>query len=84
MKRNPALPAFQQPKSRAPAKGYVRGKGSLRQLRAELNVGPMKELREGEKVRRVEGQLDSLLQTKEVEEAEEGVPAPAAEHTAGR
>jgi hypothetical protein len=44
----------------------LRGKGSLRQLSDELNVGPTKELREGEKVRRVEGQLDSLLQTKEV------------------
>ncbi len=41
-------------------------KVALQQLRGELNVGPMKELREGEKVRRVEGQLDSLLQTKEV------------------
>ena len=39
---------------------------AVQQLRDELNVGPMKELREGEKVRRVEGQLDSLLQTKEV------------------
>ena len=84
LKRNPALPAFQQPKSRAPAKECVRGKGSLRQLSDELNVGSPKELRQGVQVRKVEGQLGSLQQTREVEGAGEGVSAPAAEHTAGR
>ena len=57
---------------------------ALQQLRDELKLGSLKELREGEKVRGVDSQLGSLQQTREVEEAEEAVPAPAAEHTAGR
>ncbi len=56
----------------------------VQQLRDELKLGSLKELRKGERVRRVDGQLVSMLQTREVERAREGVPAPAAEHTAGR
>ena len=59
-------------------------KEAAQQLRGELKLGSLKELREGEKVREAEGQLGSLQQDREVEEAEEGVSAPAAEHTAGR
>ena len=59
-------------------------KVALQQLRAELNLGPLKELREGEEGRGVLSQLGSLQQTKEVESAGEGVSAPAATHTAGR
>ena len=36
------------------------------QLRAELKLGSPKELRQGVQVRKVEGQLGSLLQTREV------------------
>jgi hypothetical protein len=54
------------------------------QLRDELNPGSMKELRQGERERKVEGQLGSLLQTREVKSAGEGVPVPVAEHTAGQ
>ena len=55
---------------------------AVQQLRDELKLGSMKELRQGEKGQGVEGQLGSLQQTREVEGAGEGVPAPAATHTA--
>ena len=57
---------------------------AVQQLRDELKSGSMKELRQGEKGQGVEGQLGSLQQDREVEEAEEGVSAPAVTHTAGR
>ena len=57
---------------------------AAQQLRDELKLGSLKCVGEGEEVRKVEGQLGSLQQTREVEEAEEGVPATAATHTAER
>jgi len=54
------------------------------QLRDKLNLGSLKELGEGEEVRRSLSQLESLQQTREVEEARLGVSVPAAEHTTGR
>jgi hypothetical protein len=66
LKRNPVLPVFQQPKPVHQPRGVCKVEEAVQQLRDELNVGPMKELREGERERKVEGQLDSLLQTKEV------------------
>ena len=56
----------------------------IQQLRDELKLGSLKELRGSEGVRGVRGQLGSVQQTREVEGAGEGVSAPAAEHTAGR
>ena len=44
------------------------------QLRSELKLGSLKELRQGEILRGVEGQLDSLQQTREVEGDEEDLP----------
>ncbi len=61
-----------------------RPKEAPQQLRDELNPGSLKKLMEGEEVRRVKGRQGSLQQTREVKSAGEGVPAPVAEHTAGR
>ncbi len=57
---------------------------AVQQLRDELNVGSLKEPREGEKVRRSLSQLESLQQTRDMEMAGKGVPAPTETHTAGR
>jgi hypothetical protein len=65
-------------------RGECKAEEALQQLRDELKLGSLKRMREGEKVRKVDGQLVSVQQSREVEGAGEGVLAPAAEHTAGR
>ena len=84
LKRNPVLPVFQQPKPVHQPRGVCEVEEVVQQLRDELKLGSLKELGEGEEVRRSLSQLESLQQTREVEGAGEGVPAPAAEHTAER
>ena len=56
----------------------------VQQLRDKLNLGSLKCVGEGEEGQVAYSQLESLQQTREVEGAGEGVPAPAAEHTAER
>ncbi len=57
---------------------------AVQQLRDELKLGSLKCVGEGEEGQVAYSQLESLQQTREVEEAEEGVTAQAADHAAGQ